>query len=311
MIKYSIIVPVYNTAEYLEKCLDSILNQTYNNYEIIIVNDGSKDRSKKIIAEYENEHENIKVITQKNEGLSEARNVGVRKATGEYIIFLDSDDFIEPNLLETLNDYNDDVIRFQVTVYNENYQKVKEFPEQEFKSLSGEDAFLVISGYHFVEVACAYAYRKAFWNKHKFLFMKDKIHEDFGLIPLVIFTAESISSINKYLYNYLIRFNSITNSNDYKKEKQKAFDMIDHYFFVKEVLKRKDYQNKDTSVLLSYIANSVIIKAKKLNEEDMNVYIDQIKKLKVIENVKADTIIRKLKKLLMYINLKWYLKVGK
>lgn len=101
--KFSIIVPVYNVEKYLRKCIDSILNQTYKNFELIIVDDGSTDCSGNICDEYKLKNENIIVIHKKNGGLSSARDTGISKVTGEYIIFVDSDDWIEPNTLEVLN----------------------------------------------------------------------------------------------------------------------------------------------------------------------------------------------------------------
>ena len=96
--KFSIIVPVYNVENYVDKCIKSILNQTYKNYEVIIINDGSTDNSLNIINKYKN-NKKIKIITQKNKGLSNARNNGMKMATGDYLLFIDSDDYIEDKLL--------------------------------------------------------------------------------------------------------------------------------------------------------------------------------------------------------------------
>ena len=93
MPKISIIVPVYNVENYIKKCLDSIFDQTYKDYEVIVVNDGTKDNSMNIVNNYK-----VKIVTQKNQGLSAARNHGVEKAKGEYLIFLDSDDYLDKDL---------------------------------------------------------------------------------------------------------------------------------------------------------------------------------------------------------------------
>ena len=100
--KVSIIVPVYNVEKYLERCLESLINQTYKNIEIIIINDGSTDNSLRILKEYERIDSRIKLIDKNNEGLSQTRNVGINIATGEYITFVDSDDWIELDLLKIL-----------------------------------------------------------------------------------------------------------------------------------------------------------------------------------------------------------------
>ena len=98
----SVIIPIYNVEKYLTKCIESVINQTYKNLEIILVNDGSTDNSKEIIDKYSSIDSRIKVINKKNGGLSDARNVGIELAKGEYITFLDSDDWIELNMYEKL-----------------------------------------------------------------------------------------------------------------------------------------------------------------------------------------------------------------
>ena len=103
--KYSIIVPAYNVENYLEQCINSILVQSFNNYEIIIVNDGSTDKTGKICDNFASKNKQIKIIHKKNGGLSSARNTGLEFASGEYNIFLDSDDFwIDKNFLANIND---------------------------------------------------------------------------------------------------------------------------------------------------------------------------------------------------------------
>jgi glycosyltransferase involved in cell wall biosynthesis len=101
-IKISIIIPVYNTEQYLRQCLDSVINQTLKNIEIVIVNDGSTDNSLNILQEYQKKYSHIKVINQINKGYSEVRNIGLQNTTGDYIGFVDSDDFIEENMFEKL-----------------------------------------------------------------------------------------------------------------------------------------------------------------------------------------------------------------
>ena len=100
--KISIIVPVYNTEKYISECINSLLSQTYNNYEIIIIDDGSTDNSYKICKDYEKKHKKIKLYSQKNSGVSSARNLGIKVSSGDFIIFVDSDDYCNSNYLETI-----------------------------------------------------------------------------------------------------------------------------------------------------------------------------------------------------------------
>ena len=102
MEKVSIIIPVYNAYTVIDKCIQSIINQTYKNIEIILINDGSKDKSIEKLNYYEKKYKNIKIINKKNEGVSKTRNLGIKKATGKYIMFIDNDDYIDNTYVETL-----------------------------------------------------------------------------------------------------------------------------------------------------------------------------------------------------------------
>ena len=103
MIDVSVIVPVYNVEKYLDKCLDSIVNQTFNNYEIIIINDGAPDNSEAIIKKYLKKYpQKIKYYKKENGGLSDARNMGILKSSGKYLMFVDSDDYIAEDMIEKL-----------------------------------------------------------------------------------------------------------------------------------------------------------------------------------------------------------------
>ncbi len=102
--KISVIVPVYNVEKYLHKCVDSIINQTYKNLEIILVDDGSPDNCPKICDDYVKQDERVKVVHKENAGVSAARNTGIRAATGDYVCFFDGDDFIEKNMVEKMLD---------------------------------------------------------------------------------------------------------------------------------------------------------------------------------------------------------------
>ena len=120
----SVIVPVYNVETYLEECLDSIQNQTYTDFEVLLVNDGSTDRSKAICERYCKENRRFHLLNQENQGLSAARNTGVAASRGEFIVFVDSDDMILANYLETLIHYmreDVDIVESQFTVSNEEF----------------------------------------------------------------------------------------------------------------------------------------------------------------------------------------------
>ena len=197
--KFSIIVPVYNTEKYLKRCLDSIKSQTFKDYEVIIVNDGSTDNSSDIISKYP-----YKVINQENLGLSMARNNGVKASIGDYLIFLDSDDYIEKDLLKEINNSlsnSPDLVRYQIKDVFDNEDNIN-YEETPFDNKNGVDAFKFITNYHFVENAWAYAIKREFYLKEKFSFKKGTYHEDFGLMPLVIIKSKVVNSIDYVGYCY-------------------------------------------------------------------------------------------------------------
>ena len=311
MVKYSFIVPVYNTEKYLKRCLDSLVNQTYKGFEIIIVNDVSTDNSQIIIDEYINKYSNIYLVNQENQGLSEARNNGVKKVNGKYLIFVDSDDYVEKDLLKTVdnNIENVDILRYQIVTEDDNGNNKIEYKEESFNTTTGIEAFKKITKYHFVEPAWCYIYKKKYYLDNKFNFKKGIYHEDYALIPYVINKARTVKSINYLGYHYIIREGSIMNNNDYSKTIKKCFDMLEGYKYLK-IFSSATNNNID-DYYLSYISNSVIVKAKELKKDDRKKYIEELKKLNAFDGVLADTISRKLKKALMKFNLNLYLKVIK
>lgn len=311
MIKYSFIVPVYNTEKYLKKCLDSLVNQTYKDFEIIVVNDGSTDKSSSIISKYQKKYKNIIVIDKENEGLSMARNRGVQKSSGKYIIFVDSDDYVSNKLLEEVDKKIDDsdILRFQIATEDEGYTKINEYHEEGFESMCGYDAFKYLSSYHFVEPAWCYVIRKNYYIENKFSFKKGVYHEDFGLIPYVIYKARKVKSIDFIGYYYIQRNGSIMNNNDYKKTVKKAFDMLEQYKTMRLFAKNINRKNNLDDYFLSYISNSVIVKARELKKDEKKLYINELKKLNVFDGVLVNARIRRFKKYLMKHNLNLYLKV--
>ena len=305
--KFSLIIPAYNVEKYIKKCLDSVLNQTYNNYEIIIINDGSTDNTSKILESYKS-NKKIKIINQENKGLSNARNTGVSNAKGDYILFIDSDDFIEKELLETLNKTikDEDLIRFQIRTLDETNKIIKEYKEETFNNLNGIEAFNKLSKYNLVELAVCYAYKKDTFLKNNYKFEEKTYHEDFGLIPYIIISSKKVTSINYIGYNYLQRKNSIMNNTDYETEIKKSNDVLKHY---KNLIKWSQNIEGDLTIYKSFIANSVILKSLNLKEKDYKNYIKKLKEYKVYDNLLTNNKENKIKKILIKISPKLYYKL--
>lgn len=303
MPKFSIIMPVYNVCDYIEKCLDSVISQSFEDYEVIVVNDGSTDSSVDIARKY-----NVNIINQKNKGLSEARNVGVKHASGEYLIFLDSDDYIDKDLLFNINKSltnNPDIVRFQIREIFDDMTSV-DYDEVGFTGEIGEVAFSLISKYHFVENAWCYAFKRSYYIKNKFKFMPRTYHEDFGLIPLVIMKADCVNSISYIGYNYVQRAGSIMNSVDYAKTKKKVDDFYNHYkFLIGEIDKTK----LDSLVFKSFISNSLLLKITELEGADYKKYVKLVREIGVYNNILADTFGRKIKKFMLRVSPKLFFRL--
>lgn len=213
----SVIVPIYNVANYLRKCIESIRNQSYQNLEIILVDDGSPDNCGEICEEYAKLDDRIKVIHKTNGGLSDARNYGIEAATGEYFLFVDSDDYIHIDMIrilyEVLKEKNaqvavcsyQNVQENEVTAYNENYRGVLQPLLMTEKQMFDSHYYLEKR----VEFIVA-------WNKlyHRSLFEyvrypKGKVHEDEFTTYKLLYQAQKIVYIEAPLYFYVQRENSI------------------------------------------------------------------------------------------------------
>ena len=214
----SIIVPVYNTEKYLNKCLESIVNQSIGNIEIIIVNDGSTDNSQNIINIYSSIYKNIILIEQNNLGLSGARNSGILAANGKYISFIDSDDWIDTDLykkiLEMINQLEVDLIGFNHILTYEDNSKI-EINRETYNSIpiSGEQLFNELIRCNSYQVAsCFHLYNREFLLKNNLFFIEGLLHEDIAFTPFVYLKAERAIALNINGYYYRQRISSISNT---------------------------------------------------------------------------------------------------
>lgn len=305
--KFSIIIPVYNVEKYIKRCLESLINQTYKDYEIIIVNDGSKDNSQEIIDSYKGKIENCKVYVKENGGLSDARNYGINFATGDYLFFLDSDDYIDMNLLEmvrkNIEDGNEpDVIRIPKKTVNENGEILEQDNVNVFMNYSGSEAYISIRKNKItLETAWAYFFKRSFWMQNDYKFAKGKIHEDLGLIPLVILSAEKISAINTSFYNYVKRDNSIITTKSYEKDVKKAWDILFHYDYLlrelNKLITEKNILQEAQYLYKYYISDAVFNKLKTLKGQERKKYKEEVKKRNVIGNITDHSLKSTIKKL--------------
>ena len=235
MPEISVIVPVYNVEKYLRQSLDSILNQTFSNIEIICVNDGSTDNSREILEEYKKKDSRIKIVDKKNGGLSSARNAGLKVATAEYISFIDSDDWVERTMLEKL--YNSmtsldtDITICAVHQYDEQKQAIDDsnpyYTLGYFDESFDNRAFSYKDVKPFIMDVCVMAwnklYRRSLIDRCNAEFPDGKIFEDGPFFFTIFFKTQRVSIVRDFLYNYRInRKGSIV-----QKAGKKFLDIID------------------------------------------------------------------------------------
>ena len=220
MVKVSVIVPIYNVEAYLTKCLDSIINQTLKDIEIILVNDGSTDGSKKIIQEYKKKDKRIISLEKENGGQGSARNLGLKKAKGDYIVFVDSDDWIENDMLEIM--YNK-ALSCQSDIVVCDYYKVKDDVKESCKAFDTygtslmENCILNSSG------PCWKMIKRNIIIDNNLYFPEGIIYEDYAVVPLYFLFADKISYVERPLYNYFIRKGSTMN----QEFNNKLYDIVD------------------------------------------------------------------------------------
>ena len=313
MNKISVIIPIYNAEKTIKRCLYSILYQTKPVYEIIIVNDGSSDKSQEIVNEIKKDYENIKYYYKENSGVADTRNYGINKASGDYILFVDGDDTIELNLIEilenTLKIEQVELIKYKLKKVDINGNIIEKVEGPVFSKKTGEEAFNIM--YYqdvLIDSPCVYLMKKELFTKNNFLF-KGTYHEDFGLIPLVLVSAKSVVSIENYSYIYWQEENSITRNEDYKKTLKKMDCVLFQYDNMLKTLEKLELEEKTKQNIKSYYTNAIIIKLKELNKEDRKKYICKIKERKMFKNIKVKGLKQIIKRVLLNININLYLKL--
>ncbi|MGC3978509.1 MAG: glycosyltransferase [Paludibacteraceae bacterium] len=225
-IKFSIIVPVYNIEKYIEKCLDSIVNQSYINIEIILVNDGSKDGSPTILKKYAEKDQRIVLVDKENGGLSSARNAGIDVSTGDYISFIDGDDWVSTELYKTVAEQIDqhgevDLLTYSFYNYYGSTEDMVVFSYKSTDCLNGKE-FYEKSNYYVN--AWSKIYKAKTLKAKDFRFIKGIVHEDIPFTILYTIGSESVVNINTPFYYYRRnRADSILNTLNEKSLRDKAF----------------------------------------------------------------------------------------
>ena len=313
MPKISVIIPVYNTEKYIEKCLESLAKQTMQDFEVIIVNDGSTDNSKKVIKDYmKNSNLDIKYLEKENGGLASARNYGIEHASGKYISFFDSDDYLDKDLYKNLEKYMDediDLIKFKMKTVDEKENVIEKLDGPVFDVCTGEEGYKKLcTTDKYMDPACIYLYKREFFVENNFKY-KLRYHEDFGLTSLIIIQAKTFVSTNVFGYNYLQTEESLSRGKDYKNI-DRAKDMLAHYDNMMTLIDAYYNISDETKDLVKrYYTNSVVLKADTLKGEDKKRYIKEIKDRFMYRNIKPENLKQKVKRMLLKYNVSLYLKM--
>ena len=265
--KISVIVPVYNTEKFLKKCIESIINQTLKEIEIILINDGSTDNSLEVLQFFKEKDERIIIVNKKNEGASEARNIGIELARGEYLSFLDSDDYVEENMLEEMY-YNSKKNNVDILI-SDYYRNEDEEKKYSASSYLGDDLKKLTSKKCCLEILL-YRVTPMLWNKliKRQLFVNNNIkfpeevfhQEDYITMIKLTYYAKKIMFLKEAFYHYVIHDNQGTKTSGKEKE---FFDYYNSYIILEKFFKDK----RDGEIFL-----------KKIYAEKIQLYYNYLKR---------------------------------
>lgn len=272
----SVIVPVYNVEKYLSRCLDSLVNQSLKDIEIIVVNDGSPDNSQKIIEDYQKRYPQIiRGYKKQNGGLSDARNYGIKQAEGEYLVFIDSDDYVETNMLEVMykkaKENNFDVIACDIKYIYEDTGDSRVISSNIKKDILDKNEIkkLLLNIY---PSACNKMYKRNLF-KNNFEFKKGILFEDVEFTHRLIPKIESIGIVNQALVNYVQRDGTITKTAD-----KRILGYIDNMNGIIDYYKKNNYYEEYKAELeysyVRYLYATFIKQATLLNKEDYNIAVN-------------------------------------
>ena len=275
MSEISVIVPVYNVESYLGECLDSICNQTFKDIEIICVNDGSTDRSLDILNEYVKKDERIKIISQQNQGLGAARNTGFDHANGNYLYFIDSDDYIKLDTLEKLYkniiSNQSDIVMFMFQTVDDmgKVQRKRQgfridniFGDIDYNNFTFQYEDVKKHVMNSAYSACLKLYRKEFIDNLDFKFPVGVNFEDVPVHVKVMVEANRISFVPESMYNYRSNPDSIMNSTANGFDIFKVIDLVEVY------LRENDYYDEFENEFIFFKISQILLYLKSENSEE-------------------------------------------
>lgn len=257
----TLIIPVFNVEEYLEECLESIISQSFSDYEVILVDDGSTDKSRLIVSEYEKKFNKVKVLFQENKGASEARNLALKHASGEYVLYIDSDDFIKSNMLELMvkkaNETQADMVICNYTLYygaNNKNNKVVSYNILEENIYSSKDVIDMMLNFKLQGQLWNKLFKRKLLIENNFELEAGRYIEDIFPVFKIINRSEKIIFINEELYYYRQRDTSTINKRNIKlaEDYYHAMDSIVQYIIENKLQVNSNSFKVFKSSILSY-----------------------------------------------------------
>lgn len=263
--KITIIIPCYNVQEYLPKCLESVLNSTFKDIEIIAINDGSTDNTIDILNEYAKKDKRIKVYDQKNVGQAKTRNRGIDMANGEYLFFLDSDDYIDQELLEKL--YNETLLGYEIVISG-----AKKIVDNNIIEIDTFIKYTDDNKINYILNSSGPAWKlikKSIITENKLYFYEDHIYEDIAIVPVWGMYAQKISYVPDTYYYYLIHSGSTMNQVTYNQKLEDIFYSLDYlssYF-------KDEYNHELEYIYIKHLLHAASLRFLEFKKYDM---IDKI-----------------------------------
>ena len=253
----SVIVPVYNVEKYLQRCVDSLLRQTFHNCEILLVDDGATDSSGAMCDGYAARDSRVRVIHKPNGGLSDARNAGLEVAQGKYVCFIDSDDYVEPDMLEVLyrlvTEHDADL---SICGISDSYEKgsYPQCPEEiEFVCTGREAQGITLEGKKLPGSVCTKLIRRELIGDHRFL--KGKTYEDAFFTPELLLRAKTVAATTRSLYYYWHRDDSITT----RPFSAKNMDIVEAYAYTLDQVRQRCPEHEELAMFRLCWANFVVL----------------------------------------------------
>lgn len=312
--KVSVIIPIYNTEKYLDKCIESVKKQTLTDIQIILINDGSTDGSAEKCNTWVEKYKDIIFINKINEGQAKARNIGLKESKGEYIFFLDSDDFLPENALEIM--YNKIKDKNYSTICGTSVSIFKDGRKESNSNLlnkcgfcgSGKEAIIQSKYKDIQPMVWLYLYKKEFLEKYNIKFSEGLYHEDCEFTLKVFYYAEKVLFIEDVIYYQFISDNSTMRSKNFKKSKD-AIQIAKNIeeFIINEVKEKniKRILKKYVSYLYSYSLNYAI----QIDEDINKLYSTKKEKRHIEKGLAHNKKYYILEMALMTSNIKLYKKI--